>query len=234
MPGLVSITTPPNSTAFTLLATAKGDLAVCDGTDDTYINGLIDRASGIVAEYCGWPLGKQTIVETFRFGTDFGIGPAFQQVAPYGTPLNVKFRPLILQYSPVVTLTSVVENGVTLDPNAPDYEIDAPAGLIYRLRTVGNTSTRSWWNIPTVVVTYDAGFVLPGDTGTRTLPRTIEDICLSLVRSAYLSRGFDTSVVMDWTPDLGRTQYARSGGASVMSLDNDAEQRLTQFVLRVH
>jgi hypothetical protein len=231
MPGLVSITTPPATTALTLLATAKGDLNVTTSTDDAFITNLIDRASGIVSEYCGWPLGKESIVETFRFGTDFGIGPANQQVAPYGTPLNVKFRPLILQYSPVVTLTSVVENGVTLTAGT-DYEIDAPAGLIYRLRTVGNTNTRSWWNIPTVVVTYDAGYALPGDSG-RTLPRSIEDICLTLVRSAYLSRGFDTSVVMDWTPDLGRTQYTRSGGASVMGLDDATRAQLAPFVLRV-
>lgn len=233
MPGLITINTAPNSTRLTSLSTAKAELNVTASADDSYILTLIDRASSIIGDHCGLDAGFGVIgaTETFRFGTDFGIGPASQQVAPYGTPLNVRYKPLILQYRPVVTLANdgIVENGVTLDGSVPDWEVDAKAGLVYRIRQ----SARSWWNVPTVTVTYTAGYVMPGDTGTRTLPAAVEDVCLALVKSAYTSRGFDPSVVMDWTPELGRTQYQRTGSGT-MTLDDGLRAQLTPYMQRVH
>lgn len=226
MPGILQIQTPAASTKLTTVATAKAELNVTSTTDDTYIGTLIDRASAVVAGFIGNALGQQTAIETFRFGWSPGMGPAAQTVAPYGTPLTVQRKPLVLQLPNVVSITSIVENGTTLDPMAPDYEFEAEAALVWRMQD----GIRSFWNVPTVVVTYVAGWVLPNDGGTRTLPFDIEEVTLALVRSAYFARGRDPNIAMDML-DGDRTQFW-DRSVSGMVLDDALTARLSQYVNR--
>lgn len=64
---------------------------------------------------------------------------------------------VILREPPVLSVTSVVENGVTL--TASDYTSDTVSGLLYR---GGTTSSQDWYDgRQTVVVTYVAGYANP-------------------------------------------------------------------------
>jgi hypothetical protein len=94
---------------------------------------------------------------------------------------------------------------------------------------------RSWWNVPQVVVTYSAGYQLPGDSpsaGVPVLPAEVESVCIALVAQTYNSRGFDRSVVLDWTEGVGRTAYAPNRTLSPMVLDTEAQAILAPYVLR--
>ena len=222
MPGLVVITVPPASTQLTALATAKAEIGVTTTVDDAYIGKLIDRASAAIASFIGSALGTQSLSETFRFGWSPGIGPASATVAPYGTPLNTQYKPLVMALPNITAIATIVENGTTLTAGT-DFEYDGPAGLIYRLRN----SVRSWWNLPTVVVTYTAGWVLPNDGGTQTMPCDIEDCCLALVKSAYFSRARDPNIAMDML-DGDRTQFW-DRSLSAMVIDSAMQDTLVSY-----
>lgn len=226
MPGLLTVTSSAASSRLTTVPAAKDDLGITATDDDLFIGRLIDRASAVVVAYCGRTFGSQGYQEIFRFGWEPGIGPAAMTAAPYGTPINVQRKPIILQASPVTAFASIVEGTGTPLVEGTDFEADYPAGLAWRLRE----GIRSWWNVPTVTVAYAAGWALPNDQN-RTLPSDVEDVCLALVRSAYTARGRDPNVALDWTEGLGRTQYwDRSVGA--MALDEALRTQLSPYVVR--
>jgi hypothetical protein len=226
MPGLVQVVTPATASNLTTLDDARMECGQDDTSQDVYLARLVKRASSTIANYCGVVFGVQTINETFRFGWEPGVGPASQTVAPYGTPLNIQRKPLVLSEAPNVAITGILENGNALTAGT-DFEFDADAGLVYRLSSNG---MRSFWNVPTVVVSYTAGWILPGQTG-RNLPDDLEQVCLSLIRAAFMARGRDPSVAMD-TLNGDRTQYW-DRSVSAMSLDDDMKVTLSDYVSRV-
>lgn len=234
MPGLIQVNSGPSTTALATLADTKNDLNLTSTTDDAWITTLINRASAVICNYCGqtYGFGNQTVTETFRFGWEPGVGPASQTVAPYGTPLTVQMKPLILSYAPVTNIASVTENGTLLSPSDPDYEYDAIPGLVYRLNDLG---MRTYWSVPTIVVQYSFGYQLPNDSptsGVMALPPDIEQACIALVKSAYYARGRDPNVAMDWTEGGGRTQYW-DRSANTMTIDPDIAAMLSPYVNRV-
>ncbi len=117
-------------------------------------------------------------------------------------------EPLILTNVPVVTLSSVTENGIAL-VQGTDFEIEARSGLLWRL----SNGSRCSWTASNTVVSYTSGYVLPQDMGTRTLPYDIEDAALSLIKGSYFGRSQNPSVILEVTEGVGRTQYAPSGSA---------------------
>lgn len=227
MPGILTINTPPTSATLTTLPNAKGDLAVTSTTDDAYITGLIARASNAIANHCGRVFGYQLVTEIFRYGAGSYIGPSAQSVAPYGTPLAAQFKPVIFSLAPVRALT-INENADPALTGSTDYDLDAPAGLAWRVRS----GLRSWWGVPTVTASYGSGYVLPNDsaiTGVSALPGAVEEACISLVRTAYMRRGRDPSVILDLVEGVGRTGYAKIETVSGMSIDDALAEMLQPF-----
>src|SRR3954463_1565991 len=153
MPGIVSITVPALTSALTTLANVKDELQITNTSSDSYLTRQISMASGAIARHCSRLFGSQTVAETFRFGWQPGIGPIAQQVAPYGKPLNVQMKPLIVSYPFVSSFVSIVENAGTPLVLNTDYETDLTSGLVWRMRG----AIRSWWAVPTVVMTYVSG-----------------------------------------------------------------------------
>ena len=225
MPGLVTVNTPPATSQLTTVATASAEVGNLDPAQNARISGLIDRASAVITNYCGIVFGLRTLTETIRLGWFPGNGPSSQAVAPYGTPLSPARQPLVLSGSQNVSVQVVLENGLDLDPSAPDYEWEAGSGLIYRLRN----GVRSWWNVPLVVVCYTNGWLLPNDPG-RTLPFDVEDACLALVRSAWFAQGRDPNVAMDALHG-DRTQFW-DRSVSAMALDDALKAQLSGYVER--
>jgi hypothetical protein len=233
MPGLVAIVTPPLSAQLATLAHAKEELGVTTTADDSYIANLINRASQVIVNYCSRPFGMLTQTETFRFSGVAGTSPASWSVAPYGTPLDSTFRPLISAAYPLwKTGATATENGAVLTLDT-DFEIDTDAGLFFRLRG----GLRSWWGVPKVVLSYRAGWVLPNDTpvsGVDPLPLDVEAACLSLVTAGYTARGRDPSVQMEITEGVGRTAYHPARGTGNMVIDSNLAQILDPYQNVVH
>ncbi len=156
--------------ALTTLEAAKEYLQVkaSDTTKDNIIKMLINASSGAIEQWCNRKFKKQTHAEYHR-------GHGRQR--------------LLLDQSPVVSVTSVELNSAALD--SAEYEIeDADAGILYRetgwpwkgysVGLVGEpgVSTRN------IKVVYVAGYVLPKDAtadNPRTLPWALEMACWKLV-----------------------------------------------------
>jgi hypothetical protein len=80
---------------------------------------------------------------------------------------------IILRHTPVISVTSVTESGVLVDPSG--YLLDSATGFLYR----GTTSyaNRFAWGYQNVSVTYVAGYANP--------PRVARLAALNLVQSLY-------------------------------------------------
>jgi len=162
---MLTVITPAASHALTTVDAAKADLGLPGGGDDAYLGALIDRASDTITAWCGRTFARETVRETFRSGC----------------PLAA----LSLARWPVSSLTSVTVGGAVLELDR--VEVESGTGILHRLDATGY---RLPWRAEVTVVTYAAGYVLPGAAG-RDLPADIEAACLALVRLAYHRRGAD-------------------------------------------
>lgn len=220
MSGILSVITPAATTALTTLAAVKTDLGLTTSTDDDYLTSLILRVSGTIAGWIGRPLGVQSLVETCRQA--HGSYHAFYPYPPsYGARSSLASRPLVLSCVPVVAISDVSEDGTSLTTD--DYEIDSASGLLWRL----SGSVRCAWAASSVVVTYDAGFVLPQDGGTRTLPIAVEEAALSLIRNNYHARYRDPQVILELTEGVGRTGWSPT--LSTTALDDGIKALLAPY-----
>jgi hypothetical protein len=224
MTGFVTVTTPAASTALTTLAAAYDALGEVAGSADDAITRLIARASAAIGGHCGRGFGVESLTEVFRADDRTGLSPFVQRVAPYGTPLDVQRRPLVLSRVPVVAVASVADTNGALDPSV--WECDLAGGLLFRLFG-GN---RGVWSAPPITVTYSAGYELPLDTSPN-LPGDVEDACLALVAQAWAARGRDPALLYDLVEGVGRQQYY-DRGAGGMQIDDAMADRLAPYVAR--
>lgn len=82
---------------------------------------------------------------------------------------------LLLTHTPVISITSIVESGITLA--ATDYTANLSAGIIYR---GGQQSPRSWlWGRQNIVATTAAGYTDP--------PRIARKVALNAVQRMWQS-----------------------------------------------
>ena len=160
---------------LTTLATAKRELGVADTAQDARITDLISEASDLVAQWCNRSgFGRETLRQTARLAS----------------PVDV----LVLQRDLGVTITAIIEDGRALP--AEDYE---RAGvLLYRLRD----GVRAPWTARTVIVDYEAGFVLPDEA-----PPALERACLDLLAGLWHGQGRDPAVRNETTEGVGAVGY---------------------------
>jgi hypothetical protein len=134
---MLEILFPATSGDLTTLAIAKRELGVADAAQDTRITDMIHEASDLVTQWCNRSsFGRETLRQTERLAS----------------PVDV----IVLQRDLGVLVSSVTEDGVALA--AADYEQGGV--LLYRLRG----GVRVAWTARTVIVEYQAGFVLPDET----------------------------------------------------------------------
>ncbi len=160
---------------LTTLATAKRELGVTDAAQDARITDLIREASDLVAQWCNRSgFGRETLRQTERLTS----------------PVDV----LVLQRDLGVLVSSVTEDGVALT----DGEYEHGGVLLYRLR--GNV--RLPWTARTVIVEYQAGFVLPDEA-----PQALERACLDLLAGLWHGQGRDPAVRNETTEGVGAVGY---------------------------
>ncbi len=164
--------------------TVKQELRITNSNSDDFIDRLISEQSAVAATYCGRVFAQETLIDTFRL-------------------LGETSSPLILSSRPLASITSIVENGITLTTD--EYEYDVEAGFVWRLR--GNDCRSFWcspyWSSPNkIVVTFVAGYDLLDD-----LPLDISRAVLSLIKRSYFSRTRDPMAKAEEVQGIGRTEY---------------------------
>ena len=160
---------------LTTLATAKRELAITDTAQDARIADLIREASDLVAQWCNRSgFGRETLRQTERLAS----------------PLDV----LVLRRDLGVVVTSVTEDGLALSAN----EYERGGVLLYRLRE----GIRVPWSARTVVLEYQAGFLLPDEA-----PPALERACLDLLAGLWHGQGRDPAVRNETTEGVGAVGY---------------------------
>lgn len=133
------------------LAHLRAQGLITTSPDLEQLRWLCQVASTAVEDDLGRAIARRSIVDTFDGGRFY----------------------VRLRTPPVLSLTTVVENGVTL--TSTDYVLDTSLALLWR-GTV--TASRSWYPaLQTVVVTYSAGMLVP--------PRVARKVALNLVERMW-------------------------------------------------
>jgi len=176
--------------ALTLVATAEGDLSIASGGATALLERYINTASMAIEAYCQRLFQKATRTE---------------RVA------HSRARRLVLRNTPLVSITSITNDGTAVDTG--DYEIeDEAAGLVLgdsiwvpKDHVVADSLAQDV--VPgtgerLLTIVYVGGYVLPNDAGTRNLPYDIEEACLLTVASLYRARGADRRIMSEHVGDF--------------------------------
>lgn len=161
---MITIITPATKAQLTTVNAVKEQLCINDTAKDGQINRAILTATDFIQRITGQVFAKETIEE---------------KVAGFGD------TNLMLTRTPIISVASIMYNAEPVI----DFEItDAKAGFLYRESGWVWTTNRFWPGDPIpssekkdFIVTYDAGYVMPGVTG-RNLPYDLEDVAIELVR----------------------------------------------------
>lgn len=121
------------------LAELRTALKLSATTSDELLREILDEATDLAERRVGRALRRKTVVESHAGGSS-GI---------------------LLRQPPALSITSVVENGTTLDASA--YFVRESSGVLYR----GTATAPYCWPSGTVVVTYVAGYADPPSAAKR-------------------------------------------------------------------
>ena len=121
------------------LAELRTALKLSATTSDELLREILDEATDLAERRVGRALRRKTVVESHAGGSS-GI---------------------LLRQPPALSITSVVENGTTLDSSA--YFVRESSGVLYR----GTATAPYCWPHGTVVVTYVAGYADPPSAAKR-------------------------------------------------------------------
>lgn len=207
--------------ALTTLATLLDELGLSGSSYDTRLERYVLQVSEAAAKYCDRPFRKTTYTEKLR---------------------GTQTARLVLPVRPIVSITSIVIDGTTLDSGEYSIE-DAEAGIIYRAGGWLRFDNVVPWSVARdpiagtakrdIVVTYIGGYVLPNDaTGTRNLPYDVEQACIMGVVSAFRQRGQDRNVSSKATGDASisyRNPNTIVGVESIGTLPTEALALLNAY-----
>lgn len=192
---MLTVTTPATKFNLVTVADARAALGLFDRSDDDALTGFVDRASDVCARHCKRVFAEETITETFR--------------------LDLHQDNLILSRYPVGEITSVVENGETLDAGA--YELNAESGLLIRL----HSDRPCWWPYGKITVVYRAGYALPDAA-----PEGLRQAALQLVKAYYYGTDRDPLMRSESVDGLSSATFDT---VSAGALPHDVRELLGPF-----
>lgn len=207
MRSIVTVNTAATVTNLTTLERVKSELRIKSDTDNDLLTSKIGEASSAIQAYLGYTLARETVTEVFR------------PDSPYAWR-----EQLILNRTPVVSITSAEEDDVAVDSD--EYEVDKPIGALYRLDSSGYRSC--WQFCKSAEVVYSGGWKMPGESG-RTLPEGIEAACVALVRSYWFNRTRDPLVKSEEIPGVMSQSYWIGGVGQSGELPPDVISMLHPF-----
>jgi hypothetical protein len=194
-----------NAIDLTLAATVAADLGVAA---DATIDRVVTAASRAIATYCGRAFEKATGVVEYPAG--------------YGRPH------LVLDRAPILAITSIVEFGSTLSASEYTFEGNlANAGMVFRrggaawARTAQDAGritpqfdyVQGQSTSDGIVVTYDAGFVTPGQKAangalTVSVPEDLQEAANMVAVNLYKRRTLDQTLAAESLGDWSVTYRA--------------------------
>jgi hypothetical protein len=201
---IVAVTTANENRRLVSLVRLKRELGITDRTSDDLLNDLRDDVSRQIARHCAREFARDALTITIRLDYPGKLVEAIALKGPFPQPDKA-----VADY---VTLTSVTENDTALDVTA-DVEIDPESGLLYRLCA----GARIYWpQGAKIVVVLTAGYVLPDDRGTTTLPSDVQRAALDLAKMAHYARRRDPLLRSSSIEGMSSQSFALPGAVGGM------------------
>lgn len=199
---LLETVTPAASTDaarnLTTTASVKTALKIANSDSDTLIADLIPRVSKLIVEDCRLDRSAAGAVPTFARETLRATWYVANKGR--GCELWLPWRP------PFASLTSVVEDGVTLTVNTDHVVVGN--GRVTILRRM-SSDTPTWWSCNKIVVTWLGGFA---SVMSSNIERDLEAAAIEQIRGALFGADRDPAIRSESTPDVGMTAYSVPGG----------------------
>lgn len=188
-----------NSAARRLTTAAKVQAVLFGGatTDTALIEAMIDRVSARAAKHCN--LARDAIGTLPTFGRETCRATWAADRCRQACELVLPWR------VPVTSISSVVEDGVTL--SATDYRLRGGA-ILERL----SDDVPVPWARGPIVVAYVAGWQLES---ADQVPPDLEAAVIDQVRTAYQTRARDLTLRSEQVPDVYAATYSVAGGDSI-------------------
>lgn len=186
---MLTVVTPATSSRLTTLERARA-LLCFPAAQDVVADRAIDHASALTVDWCRRPFALETVREIFPL-TDVGG--------------------VLLGRGPVASFTSVVHSETTLQ--AGEYAYDAELGRLYRQDAGGHLYR--WWG--PLTVTYSAGYSLPADNGTWTLPPPVERAAILIAGAVMSAAERDPLVKSETVEGIGSTTWWVPGASGLPS-----------------
>lgn len=196
MRSILAVTDPAPRPRFTTLARIKSELDIAGGESDAILHAKLEEASSDIQLALGYRVPREDNVETFRHDNQSEL----HYLCALFVPGAIDY--LFLRRKHVVSITAVVLDGDTLDPS--EYTLDGDTDALIRLDTSGYPCP--WLFCKSIVVSYSAGYILPGNSGADLLP-TIESAVIELVSQYWASKGQNPLVKMESIPGVVQYDY---------------------------
>ena len=198
---LLTTVTPPTAGAYLTNATDI-NAALSTTVPTAYVNLVLPMVDAAIEGYCNRTFGFATYSESIRPTLGQRSAGVLSRIAP----LQLQLWPLttetisVTEYNPADGWSKILTQGT-------DFEADLPKGQLWRLNSQGNPRA---WRAPQIVVQYQAGYVLPGQTtvsGILPLPAEIERAAISLFTDWWRSEGRESVIKQESVAGLSEAQY---------------------------
>lgn len=200
---ILSVTEAARRRNLSTVDRLKIELGISDSSQDDALELFLGEASAKIETYCNRVFATETVQQTIRMNVPprgfYYEGPILEH--------------LCMDRFPIGLITAITEDEVNLTTD--QYEVDYTKGLLYR---IDGSDNRVNWTFKKLVVSYIAGYTLPGQTN-RNLPMDVESACVSLVKSRWYAKSRDPMIKSVVIPQVMETTYW-VGGTGAGS-DND-------------
>lgn len=173
----------------------KAAMGITSTDSDALIDLVIPQASALIVGGCGLAVDKAGSIASFGLET---LKATYRERGiDRGEELTLPWR------VPVAGITTMVEDGETLVAGTDFELVSTRPGKLRRLEDGSPT----WWSSAAIVVTFTAGWSLPGS-----VPPDMEAAVIDQVRAMVYAAKRDPAVRSENVPDLAAVSYSLPGG----------------------
>lgn len=191
---------------LTTIDSVKDELSITTNVSDSILKRYISSASAAASQYCNRVFAAEGVSDQFLPVPD----PSFVIFAG-------RIQPLQLTRWPVITLTSVTENGILL-VYGTDYTADLLAGAVSRLDPNGNPT--SWRSYP-IIILYTAGYY--------PIPLDVDDAIVRMVTRRFASKGRDPNLKQQNVPGILEQSWWIATGTESGNMSPDITDILDNY-----
>jgi hypothetical protein len=197
---------PAKSYDLTTIDAVKDELNEKTSANNDVLKRYISSASAAASQYCNRVFAAEAVSDQFLPVQD----PSF-------VIFSGRAMPLQLSRWPIVSVTSVMENGTALNA-ATDYMVDPIVGSITRLGVNGNPIS---WSYCAVTVSYVGGYIK--------IPLDVDDAIVRMVTRRFVARGRDPNLKQRNVPGILEESYWVSTGTETGNMSNDIADILDNY-----